>query len=43
VGGFEQYDWVAVREQVTVMDVVVGIAQKVVFGEDIAGVEGAVH
>jgi len=29
------------REQATVMGVVVEIAQKLVFGEDIAGVEGA--
>jgi len=43
VGGFEQYDWVAVREQVTVMGVVVEIALKIAFGEDIAVVEDAVH
>jgi hypothetical protein len=45
VGGSEEFDWVAEREQVTVMGVMVGIAQKVVFGEDIAAVdvEGADH
>jgi hypothetical protein len=47
VGGFEEYDWVAVREQVTVMGVVVDIAQKIVFDEDediaAVDVEGADH
>lgn len=47
MGGFEGPDWVAVREQVTVMGVVVGIAQKIVFGEDediaAVDVEGADH
>ena len=39
MGGFEGSDWVAVREQVIVMGAVVGIAQKVAFGEDIAAVD----
>ena len=43
VGDFEMEGLAVEREQATVMGVVVGIGQKVVFGEDIAGVEGAGH
>jgi hypothetical protein len=41
VGDFEEYDWVAVWEQAIVIDAEVEIAQKVVFGDNTAVVEGA--
>ena len=41
MGDFEEDDWAAKQEQAIVVEVVVEIAQKVVSGEDIAGVEDA--
>ena len=43
MGDSEREGLAGERERVTVMGVVVGIGQKVVFGEDAAGVEGAGH